>query len=78
MRSLAKLTAVCAIALLMAGCFDGSNSRSERPAVTVDFTTFVKTQFARTSDDAQPANVNGIDLSFNDQNNPQAFNDLLQ
>ncbi|WP_286803749.1 hypothetical protein [Marinobacter sp. UBA2498] len=46
--------------------------------MTVDFTTFVKTQFARTSDDAQPANVNGIDLSFNDQNNPQAFDDLLQ
>lgn len=78
MRSFTQLTAVCALALLMAGCFDGSSSRSESPAVTVDFTTFVKTQFARTSDDAQPASVNGIDLSFNDQNNPQAFNDLLQ
>ena len=78
MKLLTKLTAICAMALVMTGCFEGSNSRAEAPAPTVDFTEFVKTQFARTSDDAEPANVNGIDLSFNDQTNPQAYDDLLQ
>ncbi|MEQ5816540.1 hypothetical protein J3362_13585 [Marinobacter sp. NFXS11] len=66
------------MALFMTGCFDGSSSRAEAPAPSVDFTAFVKTQFARTSDTAEPAGVNGVDLSFNDQNNPQAYNDLLQ
>ncbi|PTB91443.1 hypothetical protein C9974_15630 [Marinobacter sp. B9-2] len=66
------------MALAIAGCFDGSNSRAEAPAPTVDFTEFVKTQFARTSDDAEPANVNGVDLSFNDQTNPQAYDGLLR
>ena len=56
MKLLTKLTAICAMALFMAGCFDGSNSRAEAPAPTIDFTEFVKTQFARTTDDAQPAN----------------------
>lgn len=78
MKLFAKLTAICAMALFMAGCFDGSNSRAEAPAPTIDFTEFVKTQFDRTTDEAQPENVNGVDLSFNDQNNPQAFDDLLQ
>lgn len=73
-----RITTVGAIALFMTGCFDGSSSRSEPPAPTVDFTAFVKTQFARTSDTAEPANVNGVDLSFNDQTNPQAYDDLLQ
>ena len=44
----------------------------------MDFTAFVKTQFDRTSATAAPASVNNVDLSFNDQNNPQAFDDLLQ
>ncbi|MHA7926150.1 MAG: hypothetical protein ACX936_13175 [Marinobacter sp.] len=78
MKLFTKLTAICAMALFMAGCFDGSNSRAEAPAPTVDFTAFVKTQFARTSNDAEPANVNEVDLSFNDQTNPQAYDDLLQ
>ena len=78
MKLFTKLTAIGAMALAIAGCFDGSNSRAEAPAPTVDFTEFVKTQFARTSDDAEPANVNGVDLSFNDQTNPQAYDDLLQ
>ena len=78
MKLFTKLTAIGAMALAIAGCFDGSNSREEAPAPTVDFTEFVKTQFARTSDDAEPANVNGVDLSFNDQTNPQAYDDLLR
>ena len=78
MKLFTKRAAICAMALVMTGCFEGSNSRAEAPAPTVDFTEFVKTQFARTSDDAEPANVNGIDLSFNDQTNPQAYDDLLQ
>ncbi|SNC60880.1 hypothetical protein SAMN04487881_0345 [Marinobacter sp. es.048] len=73
-----RITTVGAIALFLTGCFDGSSRRSEAPAPTVDFTAYVKAQFARTSDTAEPANVNGVDLSFNDQNNPQAYDDLLQ
>ncbi|HET8799938.1 MAG TPA: hypothetical protein VFN01_02035 [Marinobacter sp.] len=78
MSAIAKITALGAATLLLGGCFNGSNNNGSQPDPAVDFTAFVKTQFDRTSATAAPASVNNVDLSFNDQNNPQAFDDLLQ
>lgn len=78
MSAIAKITALCAATLLLGGCFNGSNNNGSQPDLAVDFTAFVKAQFVRTSDTAAPASVNNVDLSFNDQSNPQAFDDLLQ
>lgn len=78
MSAIAKITVLCAATLLLGGCFNGSDSNVSQPDPAVDFTAFVKAQFDRTGDTTAPASVNNVDLSFNDQNNPQAFDDLLQ
>lgn len=80
MTAIPKTLAAVASVLLLAGCFDGSSNSSSAtgPSATVDFTGFVKDQFNRTSMTAEPAEVNELDLSFNDQNNPQAFDDQLR
>lgn len=78
MSATAKIAMLGAAALLLTGCFNDSDNSGNSPDPAVDFTAFVKAQFARTSATAEPASINNVDLSFNDQNNPQAFDDLLQ
>ncbi|KAA1174509.1 hypothetical protein FWJ25_08655 [Marinobacter salinexigens] len=64
--------------MLLAGCSNNSGSNSARPDPTVDFTAFVKAQVAATDALKKPVPVNPVDFSFNDNDNPQAYNDLLQ
>ncbi len=47
------------------------------PPQAVDFTEFVREQFAMTADDTDPVSVDDTDFAFNDQDDPDAFNDLL-
>lgn len=75
---------VMAASMAVAGC-GGSSSSSPPvappppppPPAGVDFTGFVLEQFAATADDSEPAAVDDIDFEFNDQDNPDAFAELL-
>lgn len=48
------------------------------PPAATDFTTFVKDQFANTSDMTDPEAVDDEDFEFSDNDDPSAYDDLLQ
>lgn len=48
------------------------------PPTSTDFTTFVKDQFANTSDMTDPEDVDNEDFTFSDDDDPSAYDDLLQ
>ncbi|MBT8097273.1 MAG: hypothetical protein HKN35_13050 [Woeseia sp.] len=48
------------------------------PAQPESFTMFVKEQFANTADDTDPVEINELDIDFDNADNPNAFDDLLQ
>lgn len=75
MSNLLKMTVLAVSGLALTGCFDGSN---DRPDPSVDFTTFVKAEIANTSDTRAAVEINDTDFSFNDENNPQAYDDLFR
>ncbi|MEO5560435.1 MAG: hypothetical protein ABIO49_11145 [Dokdonella sp.] len=66
----------------LAGCGGGSSNSTTgggppQPPQPTNFTTFVHTQVAQTSDTSQPADVNAVTFSFPDDNNAAAFNDVV-
>ncbi|MGH8271114.1 MAG: hypothetical protein ACRESG_02175 [Gammaproteobacteria bacterium] len=65
---------------LLAACGGSSsvsnNPKPPPPPSTVNFTAFVKTQLLK-SGDAFPTEVNGVDFTFPDLDNPDAYNDVL-
>lgn len=78
MSHILKMTALAVSGLLLVGCSDSSNNRVERPNPSVDFTTFVQGEIANTNDTRAAVEINDTDFSFNDQNNPQAFDEQLR
>lgn len=72
------------VALFLAGCDNSSRNNAvvppppPPPPAPTDFTTFVKDQFATTSDSTDPVEVDDEDYAFQDDENPNAFDDLLQ
>ena len=87
MKLTIKLAATGLVVLALAGCLDSSGgsggsanngSQTPQPAVSVDFGTFVKNEFANPNANREPTELNNVTFSFNDQNNPQAFDDLLR
>lgn len=83
MKLIMKLAGAGLMTLALTGCFDGSsssNSSDENPQqdMAVDFGTFVRAEFDNPNPNREPKQINDIDFSFNDQNNPQAFDDLLR
>ena len=87
MRRLFKTAALAlAGATILTGCGNGSDAMSPPagnpppppPPMAVDFTTFVKDQFAATADDSEPEAVDETDFEFNDEDNPDAFGNLLE
>ena len=48
------------------------------PPAPTEFSTFVKDQFANTSDMTDPEDVDDEDFAFSDNDDPTAFDDLLQ
>ena len=48
------------------------------PPAPTNFTTFVKDQFANTSDMTDPEAVDDEDFAFSDNDDPTAYDDLLQ
>lgn len=54
----------------------GGETPGEAPQ-SVSFSTLVHDIFAVTSDTAEPTAINGLDIVFDDQDNENAFDDLL-
>ena len=79
MKVLINLAALSALTILLTGCFNGSSGGGggDRPDPAVDFSTFVKAEIANTDDTREAVQINDKEFSFNDQNNEQAFDDLL-
>lgn len=69
MRTLTS--SACLAALLIAFCASCGGGSSGPSA-----TAFVRNQFARTSDDAEPVDINGIDFRFDE--NTAVFDTLFQ
>jgi len=78
MKKVLTISGLLAGVLILGGCSDSSNNRVERPDPSVDFTTFVKAEIANTSDTRAAVEINDTDFSFNDENNPQAYDDLFR
>ncbi len=81
MRSLRGPFCGALVTLLLAGCGSSSSDPivvTPPPPPTTDFTSFVKGQFAATSDLTDPMEVDDKNFVFQDEDNPSAFDDLLQ
>lgn len=78
MFSTTKTALTITLAAALSGCFGGSGNSGQAPVPTLDFTTFVKAQVKTTAEATAPQSLDRIDFSFNDQNNPQAYDDLLR
>lgn len=78
MNKVLTIAVFLASVLVIGGCSDSSINRVDRPDPSVDFTTFVQGELANTSDTRAAVQINDTEFSFNDQNNPQAFDDQLR
>ena len=84
MKLTMKFAGVSLMTLALAGCFNGSSGSSseaeqpQQPAMSVDFETFVRGELENPNPNREPANVNGVDFSFNNQDDPRAYDDLLK
>lgn len=81
MKLTMKFAGASLMTLALAGCFNGSSGSSsdaKQPAMSVDFGTFVRGELDNPDPNREPASVNGVDFSFNNQDDPRAFDDLLQ
>ncbi|MEE3118873.1 MAG: hypothetical protein VX339_12260 [Pseudomonadota bacterium] len=77
MSAYLRMIILAVAGLVLVGCSDG-NPAPRDTVFPVDFTTFVKTEVQKQSVDLEPVNINEREFNFNDQNNPQAFDDLFQ
>jgi hypothetical protein len=80
-----KVSALCVLAVvaLLAGCDNGGSSGYTAPPaamveVQTEFSGFVEDQFANTADDTEPLAIEELDFSFVDQDDPTAFDALLE
>lgn len=81
-----RLLIAVAACIVVAGCSDGQRNNAPpgmmepepAPPAPVSFTGLVKDQFAATADDTDPVEINEIDIDFDSQSDPAAFDDLLQ
>jgi hypothetical protein len=83
------LGALALSGLLLAGCLGGDSDNDDNvveqpnpeqpqePEQTVSFTSLVRDIFGNTSDTAEPVSINGLNVTFDDQENEGAFDDLL-
>lgn len=92
MHTMKTLAAIALSGLLLTGCLDGDDDSDNdvvgtpnpgepqqpaEPGGTVSFTTLIRDIFGDTSDTAEPRSINGLEITFDDQDNETAFDDLL-
>ena len=82
MKALNAPILLAAFGIALAACGGGYDAPAPQeppppPPAAVNFTTFVNDQFAATADDTDPAAVDETDFEFMDDENPDAFSDLL-
>ncbi|WP_415056869.1 hypothetical protein [Halopseudomonas sp.] len=86
--SMIKTLCISSLAgLLLTGCLSsggggGSSSIDQGgddggAGGSTSFTTLVKSMFAATSNTTEPVAINGLNITFDDQENEDAFSDLL-
>lgn len=86
--SMIKTLCISSLAgLLLTGCLSsggggGSSSINQGggdggAGGSTSFTTLVKSMFAATSNTTEPMAINGLNITFDDQENEDAFSDLL-
>ncbi|MEQ5835118.1 hypothetical protein [Marinobacter sp. NFXS9] len=73
----AVMTLIALSLLGLAGCSSNHDSDDDNNA-EVDFTAFVKSEIKNTQDDRDAVDVNDVTFSFNDQDDPDAYDDILQ
>lgn len=76
-RSRALLAVVFA-AVTLTGCFNGGSSGGKDAVTESSFTAFVTGLFENSSDTAESVAINDREFRFDDQDNEDAFNDLIQ
>jgi hypothetical protein len=77
MRYLLAIT-ISVSALLLSVCFGSDNDRPRQQApVAINYTAFVKAQLATTGDTRDPVAINDTRFIFRDQDNPDAYNNVL-
>lgn len=86
---LVKTLGVLALSsLVLTGCLSGGGGGGNDSAdggggdggggmQPTTFTALVQDIFAQTSDSAEPVDINALDITYDDQDNEDAFNDLL-
>lgn len=77
MRLLLATTVSLATLGLVACGGDDDNDPPPRAQATVDYTVFVKTQLAATSDTTDPVNVNNVRFRNQTDSNEDAYNSVL-
>ena len=73
------MTTVLLSAMALSAC--GGDDNNDRPPpqanAAFNYTAFVKVQLANSRDDRDPVNINNLRLVDRDQNNPEAYNSVL-
>lgn len=64
-------------AILVLSACGNSNNQAPTADSGTDFNRFVISTFAKTADDTDPIDVNGLDFRFADQEDPAAFDSQL-
>lgn len=77
-----KLFITMSAVMLLAACSDSDPTvvvvpPPEPPPSALDYTTFVKSQIADTSDTREPVEINDLEFDFGDLENPAAYDDLF-
>lgn len=77
MRFLLAFSIIVA-SLGLAACGGGNGKDRPQAPANIGFTAFVKAQLANTSDVRDPIEINNLNLTDRDQNNPDAYNSVVR
>lgn len=77
MKSFTRLILIYGPILLALSACGGNDKSDENADNAIDITDFVTRQFAATSDKTDPVDVNAIIFRFEEQDNSNAFENLL-
>lgn len=80
-NKLCNLTIIFSVTVLLVAC-DGGSSSGFTPQPELEqqtsFSSFVETQFELTADDTDPVPIKSQDFNFDSQDDPNAFDTLLE